>query len=320
MIAVLADSEKPCAVIVSGNPRSRRFIVTALNAAGLRVLEATTPEQGVLVASIAAPEVPLVYVVDGSAATTVERIEVTCRAIRARSRAPIIAMIDPRRHDEHRPAFVDGADHCVARPRHMREMAARVLSFVEYASRAAPRDERILANLEERAQRRDVRGAFAAAGLIIDFDYRSIRRDGRRLPVSRTEWRILEALARAVGKPVSRERVLSEVWAGLPSARAESRLRVHLTYLRRKLEPVSGAPRVILTEPGYGYRFVAEPVLVRDPTDPEAERRNEAEAHATTAHLLRPKAGTESEEAQHARIHVERRTVRAAALADETDE
>lgn len=120
------------------------------------------------------------------------------------------------------------------------------------------RDSRLTAFGPSSAWEVAVRGRFIADKLIIDFDRRTVWHDGKRIPLSRTQWRILTALARAPGHIVERDRLVREVWRDAPNDRTWRRLRVHLTYLRRRLETEPGAPRVIVTEQGLGYRLDVE--------------------------------------------------------------
>lgn len=82
----------------------------------------------------------------------------------------------------------------------------------------------------------------------------TIRRDGARVPVTRTEFRLLYALMRRPGQVVDRDELMREVWG--PDVRLRSRaIDVHIARLRRKLEGDPSAPRHILTAPYRGYRF-----------------------------------------------------------------
>jgi two-component system KDP operon response regulator KdpE len=49
------------------------------------------------------------------------------------------------------------------------------------------------------------------------------------------------------------------VWHGAPGTTADT-VRVHMSSLRKKLEPDPSSPRYIVTEPWVGYRFIAEPL------------------------------------------------------------
>ena len=84
-----------------------------------------------------------------------------------------------------------------------------------------------------------------------------LRRDGEPVRLTPTEWHVLEVLVRNEGKLVSQRQLLQEVWG--PRYETETNyLRVYMAQLRRKLEPDPSHPRHLMTEPGSGYRFVAE--------------------------------------------------------------
>jgi len=76
----------------------------------------------------------------------------------------------------------------------------------------------------------------------------------RTVHLTRTEWQLLELLARNPGKLVSQRQLLQEVW-GPTYVDQTQYLRQYLNQLRRKLEDDPARPRHLLTEPGMGYRF-----------------------------------------------------------------
>jgi len=55
------------------------------------------------------------------------------------------------------------------------------------------------------------------------------------------------------------DQIISRVWRDAPSTTADT-VRVHMSSLRKKIEPDPSAPRYIVTEPWVGYRFIAEPL------------------------------------------------------------
>jgi two-component system KDP operon response regulator KdpE len=69
-----------------------------------------------------------------------------------------------------------------------------------------------------------------------------------------TEWRLLEALVRRPGRLVGRRELLTEVW-GPAYTNDTSSLRLYLNRLRHKLEPDPARSRLLLSEPGMGYRY-----------------------------------------------------------------
>ena len=68
------------------------------------------------------------------------------------------------------------------------------------------------------------------------------------------EYRLLALLAQNAGKVLTHRQILKEVW-GPGSVNETHYLRVFMAQLRRKVEPDPARPRLLLTEPGVGYRM-----------------------------------------------------------------
>ena len=92
--------------------------------------------------------------------------------------------------------------------------------------------------------------------LAIDFDGESCSLNGDIVVLTPTEWRILQVLARYQGNHVPTDIVIAYVWGAGASFDAGS-LRVHLSNLRRKIEPDRSNPRYILTKPGFGLALAS---------------------------------------------------------------
>ena len=97
-----------------------------------------------------------------------------------------------------------------------------------------------------------------AGDLEIDLGRRLVQRRGEVIPLSRSEWFLLQYLAANAGKVMSTGNVLSAVWG--PEYRDDvQHLRVWISRLRRKLEADRGeSPGVIKTMQGVGYMLDAE--------------------------------------------------------------
>jgi two-component system KDP operon response regulator KdpE len=90
----------------------------------------------------------------------------------------------------------------------------------------------------------------------IDLARRRVTRAGEPVHLTRTELALLEMLVRNPGKLLTQELLLREVWG--PEYGTESNyLRVYVGQLRKKLGDDAARPRLILTEPGIGYRWIA---------------------------------------------------------------
>jgi two-component system KDP operon response regulator KdpE len=91
--------------------------------------------------------------------------------------------------------------------------------------------------------------------LAIDFDRHEVWKDGEKIQLRPTEFRLLYHLASNPGVVMTHETLLSRVWG--PEYRDASHyVRLYINYLRQKLEDDPANPHYILTERGVGYRFV----------------------------------------------------------------
>ena len=96
-------------------------------------------------------------------------------------------------------------------------------------------------------------------GLSIDLERRRVTQGSRDIRLTPTEFTLLELLASNAGKPVFTDHIISRVWRDSPCTTADT-VRVHMSALRKKIEPDPSSPRYLITEPWVGYRFIAEPV------------------------------------------------------------
>lgn len=129
-----------------------------------------------------------------------------------------------------------GADDYVVKPFGMDELFARI--------RAASRRV-VLPETEALVRTPD---------FVVDLASKQVLRDGEPVRLTPRQWQIVEVLVRNRDRLVDHEQLLREVWG--PGYRTETNyLRVFMTQIRQRLEPVPSQPRYFLTQPGLGYRF-----------------------------------------------------------------
>jgi two-component system, OmpR family, KDP operon response regulator KdpE len=160
--------------------------------------------------------------------------------VRGWSNVPIL-VLSARGQEGAKVAALDaGADDYVTKPFGMDELLARLRAAVR---RSAPTTEAPVVT---------------TANFVVDLVARTVvRTNGDSVRLTPTEWQILEALVRNEGKLVTQRQLLHDIWG--PSYETETNyLRVYTAQLRRKLEPDVTQPRYIVTEPGVGYRFMAD--------------------------------------------------------------
>jgi two-component system KDP operon response regulator KdpE len=160
------------------------------------------------------------------------------RRIRETSQVPVVVLSARHESDDKVEALDLGADDYVTKPFGMEELLARVRAALR---RAAP-----------------TRAPVVTVGdLVLDVEDRRATRGGEDVHLTPTEWRIVEVLARAEGRLVRQSTLLHEVWG--PSYERETHyLRVYLAQLRRKLEDDPSHPRMLITDPGLGYRLLSD--------------------------------------------------------------
>ena len=221
-------------LVIDDEPQIRRVVRHALEADGARVLEAATGRDG---ADLAAAQRPDLIVLD-LGLPDIPGVEV-CRDIRAWCSAPIL-VLSARHADQEKVALLDaGADDYLTKPFSTQELQARVRAQLRRA-RTAPQPS----------------GGtpIQAHGVSIDLVRRTVARDGDAVHLTPTEWQLLRAFAANAGRTMTHHQLFAQVW-GRSHGDAQQHLRVHVASLRRKLERDPVRPRLIVTEPGVGYRF-----------------------------------------------------------------
>lgn len=90
--------------------------------------------------------------------------------------------------------------------------------------------------------------------LVIDFAHRRVTREGAEVSLTPIEYSILEALASNPDRVLTWRQIVDAAW-GSEFEADPATLRVHMSNLRRKIEPHPAVPRYLLTEPRVGFRF-----------------------------------------------------------------
>jgi two-component system KDP operon response regulator KdpE len=162
------------------------------------------------------------------------------RRLRALTDVPIIVLSE-RVEEEEKVALLDaGADDFIIKPCGADELLARVRGQMR----------RSATSIAARSWTQ-----IATDGVEIDLIAQRVVRHGEPQRLTPTEWALLRALVLHSGRALSSRQLWDLVWAREFGDFA-THVRVHMTHLRRKVEPDPSIPRLIITEPGVGYRFV----------------------------------------------------------------
>lgn len=208
-----------------------RVLTSSLVAAGYRVSTASTGQDALLGFAQTAPDLVLLDLglpdMDGKDIIT---------KLREWSEAPIIVL--SARHDESEriTALDEGANDYVTKPFHMGELQARVRAALRHSAR------------------RGQMHVFCSGHLTIDFDKRLVSLGDEDIKLAKKEYDLLQTLAQHAGQVVTHKQLLTAGWGA--AVTDTQFVRVYIGQLRQKLEADPSAPKLILTEPGIGYRLI----------------------------------------------------------------
>jgi two-component system KDP operon response regulator KdpE len=221
-------------LVVDDEAPIQRFLRPALLASGYEALLAETGAQALRLIATSAPDV----IVLDLGLPDMDGKDVLIEA-RKFSKCPII-ILSARDQETEKIAALDlGADDYVEKPFAIGEFLARLRAALRHSApdhAPAPRYE--------------------AEGVVVDLDKRRVTRDGQSLKLTPKEFDLLTVLVRHAGRVVTHRQILAAVW-GPAHADDTQYLRVFVGQLRAKIEPNPDLPRLILTEPGIGYRLWA---------------------------------------------------------------
>ena len=219
---------------IEDDERIRTAVRFALEDEGWRVLEAETGEQALEDFNSMNPDLVLVDI----GLPGIDGFEV-CRSLRRASDVPIIMVT--ARDDTHDvvAGLEAGADDYVSKPIAPKELSARIRALLR------------------RVQPEDSASAPRTVGdLEIVPEEGVVRKDGNEVHLTKTEFHLLCELSDQVGKVLSREHLLEEVW-GYDYFGDGRLVDVHVRRLRTKVETDPAHPRHVVTVRGMGYKLQA---------------------------------------------------------------
>lgn len=219
-------------LLVDDEPAILRFLKPALTANNYEINAVGTIAEATR--EIAAHEPDIVVLdlglSDGDGAEVI-------RQVRQWSDVPIVVLSARDREADKIQALDLGADDFVNKPFNMGELMARMRTA-----------------LRHRIQRRAETPVLTIGDLEIDSVRHRVTRAGKEIKLSRKEFDLLSLLARSGGRVMTHKQILAAVW-GPAHTQDTQYLRVYIGHLRQKIEPIPEEPRIVLTEPGIGYRI-----------------------------------------------------------------
>jgi two-component system, OmpR family, KDP operon response regulator KdpE len=218
-------------LVVDDEPQILRGLRVVLRNAGFQVDVAATKAEALDALAARPPDAMVLDLVlpDGSGVDV-------CRDVRRWSGLPVIVLSAVGDEREKVRALDAGADDYVTKPFGSDELTARLRAVLR---RAADADGEAIVNVGE---------------LAVDIAARRVLVSGEEVHLTPIEFDLLRVLAVHRGKLVTHGQLLREVWG--PEFGGETHyLRVHVAHIRAKIEADASRPRLLLTDPGVGYRL-----------------------------------------------------------------
>jgi two-component system KDP operon response regulator KdpE len=221
----------PRVLVVDDEPQILRALQMKLRGAGYSVETASTAQEALMKAGMRPPEaIVLDLLLPDGRGTDV------CRELRRWNSAPILVLSAVGEEKEKIEALDAGADDYVTKPFSGDELLARLRAALR---RAAPSPEPVV----------------EVGYLRIDLEKRAVTMAGEPVALTPIEYDLLRLLAENEGKLLTHPMILRAIWG--PAFQEESNyLHVHVSHLRRKIEPDPTRPRYLLNQAGVGYRLV----------------------------------------------------------------
>jgi DNA-binding response OmpR family regulator len=164
--------------------------------------------------------------------------EEICKALRRSSRVSIIMLSAKSSEDDKINGLHLGADDYVTKPFSPKELVARVAAVLRRAS-----DAELLAEY-----------LYLPGGVLLDDRMKEVRRQGEKLALTPTEYKLLHALAQHPKRTFSRSELVEKVF-GFDFEGDERVIDTHVKNLRKKVEEDPKAPRIVVSVYGVGYRL-----------------------------------------------------------------
>jgi two-component system KDP operon response regulator KdpE len=163
------------------------------------------------------------------------------RSIRTRASTPIVVLSARGAEGDKVAALEQGADDYLTKPFGARELLARIRVALRHAAGPPQGTAPVI----------------AAGDLVVDLERRRVTLASREVHLTPTEYDLLKIFVANPDKVLTDRTLVETVWGVAYRQQAHS-LHVYVARLRKKLEADPQLPRYLLTEPGVGYRFVAD--------------------------------------------------------------
>jgi two-component system KDP operon response regulator KdpE len=226
----------PHILIIDDEAQIQRALRTILTEKQFQVTTASRGEEGLALAAASEPDLIILDL----GLPDMDGVEV-CRRLREWTQTPVI-ILSVRDSERQKVAALDhGADDYLTKPFGIEELLARVRVALRHSARVQGTQSKVV----------------RAGPITVDLAWHLVKRGDEEIKLTATEYKLLAYLAANHGRVLTHQSILTHVWDPADADHTEY-LRVYMRQLRKKLETDPERPQYILTEPGIGYRFIAD--------------------------------------------------------------
>ncbi len=219
-------------LIVDDDPLIRKFIRANLEA---RNYEVSLAENGIAALEIFQKEKIDLVLLD-IMMPKLDGFEV-CRNLREWSKVPIIMLSAKDNETDKLRCLEIGADDYLTKPFSLNELLTRIKAVLRRT---------------QKHQYQSTILSYGDGGLEINFNRQIVMLNGKEVPLTAIEYKILSFLAANAGRVVAPEFILEKVW-GQQCIEKNRLLWVNISRLRKKINAEKGRNGYIQTRPGLGY-------------------------------------------------------------------
>jgi two-component system, OmpR family, KDP operon response regulator KdpE len=225
-------SIKPVILIIDDEPQIRKILRITLESDDYKVIEAENGKDGIIQAATSHPNLIILDLglpdQDGFS---------VLQEIRTWSSLPVMILSVRNSEEDIVKALDLGADDYLTKPFYTAELLARIRASLRRASQVQESN------------------TFANGSLKIDLVSRTVTKNDEEIKLTATEYSLLILLVKNLGKVLTHQLILKEVWGQSYVEQSQS-LRVFVGQLRKKIEDEPAHPKMIITESGIGYRMI----------------------------------------------------------------
>jgi Response regulators consisting of a CheY-like receiver domain and a winged-helix DNA-binding domain len=226
----------PTILLVEDHESASNYISSILTSNNFNVIKTSKGKEAVSMAASYCPDMILLNM----GLPDMNGIDVL-KAVRLWSDVPIIFISSHVTDNEIVEALDLGADDYIKKPFRTSELMARIRTGFRHSQKKS-----------------DINPVITVGKLVIDIDKRNVTISGRGVHLTPNEYRIIVLLSKNLGKVLTYDYIVKEIWGPCTRGTYESELqalRVNIANIRSKVEILPAKPEYILTEAGVGYRL-----------------------------------------------------------------